>query len=342
MLADVYAKRTGKSREEMLSLMDDDTLLLGQEIIDHGFASVMLDSEDAAHAMSTDEAMSAMNEVYVAMLKEGLSFEQWEDQMKACIGGCQVNDENATSSFQDLPMIDRPWDGAAAVQRVRNFVGATEAPNRRYRDAFFWYNSAEPNNFGSFKLPFADVVNGELVANIRGVNAANGAMSGARGGVQIPQSDRAAVQSHIDRYKAKWDREQGGGDGNDPQSNLQEEVFMNLEEFKASHPDLFAQAVALGETNLTAVTAELNDAKAKNERTADIVAMAYEHKVSKEKALEMLAADTAEKAELIALKARETQAPAIPVTDLNADEKAAQEKAAAEYAVNLAKTLKIN
>jgi len=151
------------------------------------------------------------------------------------------------TTFRDFPLIDRPWDSAAAILRVRAFVGATDTPNQRYRQAFFWYNSEESGNFGAYKLPFADVVDGRIVANIRGVNAANGAMSGARGGVQIPEADRPRVQSHIDRYREKWQREQErGGGASASQNQSTKETFMDLQTLKAEHPALFAEAVAVG------------------------------------------------------------------------------------------------
>ena len=48
-------------------------------------------------------------------------------------------------SFQDLPLADRDraWDGAAAEKRVREWAGAQDEPNARYRDAHVWYDAAE-------------------------------------------------------------------------------------------------------------------------------------------------------------------------------------------------------
>jgi ClpP class serine protease len=115
--------------------------------------------------------------------------------------------------FRDLKIVDRPWDKTAADRRLRSATGSTEKPSRSYRGGFFWFDSADWENFGAYKLPFVDVVDGEQVAIRRAVFAADAAMGGARGGVKIPQGDRAAVQRHIDRYKAKiekQDKEQGG------------------------------------------------------------------------------------------------------------------------------------
>jgi len=113
--------------------------------------------------------------------------------------------------FRDLPLAprDRAWDRAAAERRVRRWAGAEDEPNERYRQAFFWYDDSEPENFGSYKLMFADVVDGELRAVPRGVFAAAAAIEGARGGVNLPSGDVPAVRRHIARYYAKMSDEWG-------------------------------------------------------------------------------------------------------------------------------------
>lgn len=107
--------------------------------------------------------------------------------------------------FQDLPLAerDREWDSSDAVQRVRSFTGSTEAPSNTYRNAFLWYDEDSPEEFGSYKLPIADVIDGELRAVPRAIFAAAAAMLGARGGVDLPATDRDGVVSNIERYYDK-------------------------------------------------------------------------------------------------------------------------------------------
>jgi HK97 family phage prohead protease len=111
--------------------------------------------------------------------------------------------------YQDLPLADRekPWDSAAAVRRVREFTESTDAPSGSYKRAFLWFDQGNAENFGAYKLPIADVIDGRLTAIPRAVIAAAGVMSGARGGVDIPEAERAGVIRNIEKYYAKMDME---------------------------------------------------------------------------------------------------------------------------------------
>ena len=111
----------------------------------------------------------------------------------------------AVTSFQDLPMADRDraWDGAAAERRVREWAGAQDEPNEKYRDAHVWYDADKKDNFTAYKLLIADVVDGRLKAVPRGVMAAGNVMQGSRGGGDLPERDIDPVKSHLAKYYAK-------------------------------------------------------------------------------------------------------------------------------------------
>ncbi|PZN06638.1 MAG: HK97 family phage prohead protease, partial [Bacillota bacterium] len=113
--------------------------------------------------------------------------------------------------FQDLPLAerDRPWDADAAVARVRSWAGGPEKENMswsKYRRAFLWYDASDPENFTSYKLPIADVIDGELRAVPRAIFAAAAVLQGARGGVNVPDDDKARLRAHLSRYYAKMRR----------------------------------------------------------------------------------------------------------------------------------------
>ena len=120
----------------------------------------------------------------------------------------------AVTTFQDLPLADRDreWDGDAAEKRVRRWAGADDAPNAKYRDAHVWYDADNKDQFGSYKLLVADVIDGRLTAVPRGVMAAGAVMQGSRGGVDLPRNDIERTKSHLAKYYAKmgdtapWER----------------------------------------------------------------------------------------------------------------------------------------
>jgi len=119
--------------------------------------------------------------------------------------------EKTVTPYADLPPApkDRAWDRAAAVRRVREWAGGEESTDcAEFRKAFCWYDPDNAEAVAGYKLPIADVVDGELKVVYKAVVAVMSALNGARGGVDIPDADRRAVYSrHIKRYYAKFDEE---------------------------------------------------------------------------------------------------------------------------------------
>ena len=105
------------------------------------------------------------------------------------------------------------WDADAAEQRIRRWASTDGSGEKekidwaKYRQAYAWYNSEDPENFGSYKLPHHDIVDGELRVVWRGVAAAMAALMGARGGVDIPPADRRSVFHHLARHYTQFGRE---------------------------------------------------------------------------------------------------------------------------------------
>ena len=95
-------------------------------------------------------------------------------------------------SFQDLPLADRDreWDGAAADKRVREWAGAQDEPNARYRDAHAWYDGEKKQNFTAYKLLIADVVDGRLGGRAPGSHGCG------RGDAGLPRRGGPARQRH--------------------------------------------------------------------------------------------------------------------------------------------------
>ena len=120
----------------------------------------------------------------------------------------------SVTPFKDLPLADRDrrWNSAAAERRVRKWAKATEEPNPKYRSAHLWFDNEAQENFTSYKLLFADVIDGQLRAMPRAISSAAGVLDGARGGVDIPKADVKKAKDHLAKYFAKmgtqppWER----------------------------------------------------------------------------------------------------------------------------------------
>jgi hypothetical protein len=108
--------------------------------------------------------------------------------------------------FQDLPVADRDlaWDGDAADRRVRRWADAEDSPTSRYRDAHVWYDGDKPENFTSYKLLIADVVDGSLKVVPRGLMAAANVVQGGRG--CLPAEGRHRTGPEPSRQVLRQDR----------------------------------------------------------------------------------------------------------------------------------------
>lgn len=115
-----------------------------------------------------------------------------------------INDFKAFSGNAKLPLAprDREWDSTAAEKRVRDYTKSTEAPSADYKKFFMYYDAEAPELFGSYKLLFADIIDGEPHIVPRAIFAIAGILNGARGGVDISEADQNKIKPVINQlYK---------------------------------------------------------------------------------------------------------------------------------------------
>jgi hypothetical protein len=117
--------------------------------------------------------------------------------------------ELATTTYKNLPIAktDIDWNAGAATKKIKIWATSNNVINySKYSQAFFWVDSKNKNKQGSYKLPFATILNGRLTAIPRGIYGAAAAIQGARGGVDIPRNDVSEVKNHIAKYYKKLKR----------------------------------------------------------------------------------------------------------------------------------------
>lgn len=109
--------------------------------------------------------------------------------------------------FQDLPVNeDRAWDAGAARKRLASWAGGPDKEDMnwtKYRRAFLWFDSGEPENFGSYRFPIADIVDGRLTAIYAAISAAAGRLHTTN----IPAGDVARMRTHLGKYYKKMGKE---------------------------------------------------------------------------------------------------------------------------------------
>ena len=104
------------------------------------------------------------------------------------------------------------WDASAAEKRIEEWatVGEGDAKTidwERYGSAFAWYDSANPEEKGSYKLPHHDIMDGKLVTVWRGVATAMSSILSARSGMEIPEGEIQGVYSHLSDHYKQFDKE---------------------------------------------------------------------------------------------------------------------------------------
>jgi HK97 family phage prohead protease len=125
-----------------------------------------------------------------------------------------MNPQATVSGFKSfagntrLPLAprDRAWNSTEAERRIREYTKSTEAPSQDYRKYFMYFNGQAPELFGSYKLLYADIINGEPQIAPRAIFAIAGILEGARGGVDISDADKNRIKPVINQlYKRMAD-----------------------------------------------------------------------------------------------------------------------------------------
>lgn len=148
---------------------------------------------------------------------DGLKFEpaveEEVDNMEELEDDIEEVKNKAVPNHRPDILDDESWDGDSAVQDLRAWASNDGSGDKdtinwgEYRDGFGWYDDNDPENFGSYKLPHHKVVDGELRTSKRGVYAAGAAVSGARGGVDISDSQLADIRDHLETHYSQMDED---------------------------------------------------------------------------------------------------------------------------------------
>src|SRR3989304_2708388 len=134
----------------------------------------------------------------------------WEGIYK-CLYGCNLESKDIIP-FSGFPIAEesRAWNGGTAEGRIRNWAGGPELEKidwLKYRKGFTWFDSRDEKNLRSYKLLHHDIENEELVTVWTGIRTAMAILLGARGGIDIPESDRKGIYNHLLRHYEQFEKE---------------------------------------------------------------------------------------------------------------------------------------
>lgn len=132
--------------------------------------------------------------------------------MKSFLSDNKTDEEKNINNRSKLPksFADRGyrWDATEAEKRVRAWAGAEDGPNSKYKSTFIYFDPDNDDTFGGYKLLVADVIGGEIKVVPRAVFAVRAVLSGARGGVDIPEEDKIKAKQVINVLYKDMDLEE--------------------------------------------------------------------------------------------------------------------------------------
>lgn len=114
----------------------------------------------------------------------------------------------AVPTLNDFPYAsrDREWDADAADSRIRSYITNSDQEGfedwsdeqwSEYRDYHLWYDSEDPQNLGSYKLRFCDIIDGSPNKIPRAIFTVAAVLEGSMGGVDIPADDKELVRARV-------------------------------------------------------------------------------------------------------------------------------------------------
>lgn len=109
-----------------------------------------------------------------------------------------VKGHDAKKAAEDLA-----WSGSEAKKELQRWSSSDGSGDKakiewaKYALGFAWFDDADKENLGGYKLVHHTAEGNDLLTVWRGVTGAMGALAGSRGGVNLPTADRPGVYAHL-------------------------------------------------------------------------------------------------------------------------------------------------
>ena len=114
-----------------------------------------------------------------------------------------ITDMKSIVPFQDLELSKRShkWNKKEALERVKEFTESNTSPTESYRKAFLYVDNSDPDNFDSYKMLVADIINNKMVAIPEAIFEATGSLSGNN--QEIKGLEKKSLINNINKYYSK-------------------------------------------------------------------------------------------------------------------------------------------
>lgn len=109
----------------------------------------------------------------------------------------------------ELPLAPREesWNAPAAEKRIKEYTNSENEPSSDYQKYFMYFENGRSKFFDAYKLPFVDIIDGKPHIVPRAIFAIAGVLSGARGGVGIPEGDKAKIKEIVNNIYNRMSKE---------------------------------------------------------------------------------------------------------------------------------------
>jgi ATP-dependent protease ClpP protease subunit len=97
----VYTKRTGISEKKIVAMLDDETWIMGEQAVEQGFATALLDSDEIKTEEVKDSFNASLRKIDVALAKDGMPRSERRALIKELTSTPSAAVEEATPSAGD-------------------------------------------------------------------------------------------------------------------------------------------------------------------------------------------------------------------------------------------------
>lgn len=173
---------------------EDSSIITRSELLEFSFVPVPANQgvgPASGRSLTFEEAKELGLDVAGLRVK-GLDFAETRGVVPHDVSEKKADEGTAWSKPSLKDFADESWDELS------------DAEKKHIAGHFAWAKEAVPETFGDLKLPHHEAKSGEVV--LRGVEAAMGALMGARGGVDV-DGDKKAVYEHLAHHYKQFGKE---------------------------------------------------------------------------------------------------------------------------------------